>query len=59
MPAKPDPPLLRTPRSSIDPTFGVRPAVVPLATCVVIGVMAVMMIGLYGPMTGLYKVLLR
>jgi type IV pilus assembly protein PilC len=34
-------------------------AVVPLATCVVIGVVAVMMIGLYGPMTGLYKVLLR
>jgi type IV pilus assembly protein PilC len=34
-------------------------AVVPLATCVVICVVAVMMIGLYGPMTGLYKVLLR
>ena len=34
-------------------------AVVPLATCVVICVVAVMMMGLYGPMTGLYKVLLR
>jgi type IV pilus assembly protein PilC len=34
-------------------------AVVPLATCVVIGVVAVILVGLYGPMTGLYKVLLR
>jgi type IV pilus assembly protein PilC len=34
-------------------------AVVPMATCVVIGVVAVMMIGLYGPMAGLYQVLLR
>jgi type IV pilus assembly protein PilC len=34
-------------------------AVVPLATCVVIAVVAIMLIGLYGPMTGLYKVLLR
>lgn len=34
-------------------------AVVPLATIVVIAVVAVMLIGLYGPMTGLYKVLLR
>lgn len=33
-------------------------AVVPLATCVD-RVVAVMMIGLYGPMTGLYQVLLR
>jgi type II secretory pathway component PulF len=34
-------------------------AVVPLATSVVIAVVAIMLIGLYGPMTGLYKVLLR
>jgi type IV pilus assembly protein PilC len=34
-------------------------AVVPLATCVVIAVVAVMLVGLYGPMTGLYQVLLR
>jgi type IV pilus assembly protein PilC len=34
-------------------------AVVPLATCVVICVVAVILVGLYGPMTGLYKVLLR
>lgn len=34
-------------------------AVVPLATCFVIAVVAVMLIGLYGPMTGLYKVLLK
>ena len=32
---------------------------VPLVTCVVIGVVAVILVGLYGPMTGLYKVLLR
>jgi type II secretory pathway component PulF len=36
-----------------------KEAVVPIATCVVIAVVAVMMIGLYGPMTGLYKVLLK
>jgi type II secretory pathway component PulF len=34
-------------------------AVVPLATCVVICVVAVILVGLYGPMTGLYRVLLR
>jgi type IV pilus assembly protein PilC len=34
-------------------------AVVPLATCVVIAVVAVMLVGLYGPMTGLYQVLLK
>ncbi len=34
-------------------------AVVPLATCVVIAVVGVMLVGLYGPMTGLYEILLR
>ena len=34
-------------------------ALVPLVMMVVIGLVAVMMIGLYGPMAGLYKVLLK
>ncbi len=34
-------------------------ALIPLVMFVVIGVVALMMIGLYGPMAGLYKVLLQ
>jgi type II secretory pathway component PulF len=34
-------------------------AMVPLATGVVIAVVGVMLVGLYGPMSGLYEVLLR
>ena len=34
-------------------------ALIPLVMFVVIGVVAVLMIGLYGPMAGMYKVLLQ
>lgn len=34
-------------------------ALIPLVMFIVIGVVALMMIGLYGPMAGLYKVLLH
>jgi type II secretory pathway component PulF len=43
----------------LDQVEKAQAAVVPLATCVVIAMVAVMLIGLYGPMTGLYQVLMK
>jgi type IV pilus assembly protein PilC len=43
----------------VDQVEKAHAALVPLVTCVVISVVAVILVGLYGPMTGLYKVLLR
>jgi type II secretory pathway component PulF len=43
----------------IDQVEKAQAAGVPIATCVVIAVVAVMLVGLYGPMTGLHQVLLR